>query len=95
MIQEPDFIQPSNKFTVTATVHLTPAQLVPLYKYFNLHYLGDVDANHLVNGQMVTKYPEKETQEFKTAVWNADASHLVELSVEFDLDGKPTFEIVK
>lgn len=44
---------------------------------------------------MVAKYPEKETEEFKKSVWNADVSHLVELSVEFDLDGKPTFEIVK
>ena len=91
---EPYFLEPSNKFIVEVPVSLQHHQLLQLYRYLNLHYLGDVNANHFVDGQMIPKYPEKETEEFKNATHNANASHTVALSVEFDVNGKPTFEIV-
>jgi hypothetical protein len=95
MNSEPDFLKPSNKFIVDASVILERYQLLQLHKFLNLHYLGDEDANSIVNGKLVAKYPEKETEEFKNATYNANASHSVKLSVEFDVNGKPTFEIVK
>lgn len=95
MNSEPDFLKPSNKFETNVIVQLNVSQEVQLRKFLNLHYLGDEDANHIVNGQMVAKYPEKETEEFINATRNAIKPNLLHLTVEFDVNGKPTFEIVK
>lgn len=95
MTNELDFLQPSNKFKTNVLVQLTSNQEVQLRKFLNLHYLGDEDVNHLVNGQIVSKHPEKETEEFRNASYNAVKPNLVHLTVEFDVNGKPTFEIVK
>jgi len=92
---EPYFLEPSNNFIVEVPVSLQSNQLLQLYRYLNLHYLGDVNANHFVDGQLVPAYPEKETEEFKNATYNVDSSYTVTLSVEFDVNGNPTFEIVK
>ena len=65
-------------------------------KFINLHYLGDVDANELVDGQFQAMYPEKETQEYKDATWKISSGNFrVNLAVEFDTDGNTKFEVVK
>lgn len=86
---------PENKFVVPVTIHLSTDDEVRLRKFINLHFLGDVDANTLVDGLFVPKYPEKETQEFKDATWRTTCGYTVNLAVEFDTNGNPTFEVVK
>ena len=90
-----DLLKPENKFVVPVTVELSSYDQVKLRKFINLHYLGDEDANELVDGLFVPKYPEKETQEFKNASWRISGGYTVNLAVEFDEKGNPTFEVVK
>lgn len=92
---ESNFREPSNQFIIEVPVSLQHHQVLQLYRFLNLHYLGDVNANHIEGGQMIPSYPEKETEEFKKASRNANSSHTVKLSVEFDVNGKPTFEVIK
>ena len=80
---------PENKFVVPVKVSISPADQL------KLHYLGDEDANGPVDGMFVAKYPEKETAEFKNAVSNISVGHTAYLSVEFDVNGNPTFGVVK
>jgi hypothetical protein len=90
-----DLYPPKNQFVVPITVELQADQQLQLRKYLNLYYLGDVDANELdENGNFVAKYPDKETEEFKNAVWNADATHRVEVLVTFDANGMPKLEFI-
>jgi len=89
-----NLFKPENKFIVPVTVELSSYDQVKLRKFINLHYLGDEDANQLVDGLFVPKYPEKETQEFKNASWRISGGYTVNLAVEFDEKGVPTFEIV-
>ena len=86
---------PENKFVVPVTIHLSTDDEVRLRKFINLHFLGDVDANELVDGYYQAKYPEKETQEYKDATWKISGGYTVNLAVEFDTNGNPTFEVVK
>ena len=86
---------PENKFIVPVNIILSKDDEVRLRKFINLHYLGDVDANELVDGQYQAKYPEKETQDYKDATWKISGHFRVNLAVEFDTDGNPTFEVVK
>ena len=86
---------PENKFVVPANILLSKDDEVRLRKFINLHYLGDVDANILVNDHYVALYPEKETQEYKDATWKIAGHFRVNLAVEFDTNGNPTFEVVK
>ena len=90
-----DFFVPENKFVVPVEVLLSNADQVKLRKFLNLHYLGDEDANEFVDGSYKAKYPEKETQEFKDATWRTTCGYTVNLAVEFDTNGNPTFEVVK
>jgi len=90
-----DFFKPENKFVVPVIVLLSNADQVKLRKFINLHYLGDEDANEFVNGTFKPKYPEKETEEFRNASRNTHIGHTVNLAVEFDEKGVPTFEVVK
>lgn len=85
---------PENRFTIPAKIRLSRSREMQLLKFLNLHYLGDEDANHYVDGNLVAKYPEKETQEFKEAVHRVGMGHTVNLSVEFDVNGKPTFQFI-
>ena len=55
-----DFFKPENKFVVPVSFQLLPEDEIRLRKFINLHYLGDEDANELVDGLFVPKYPEKE-----------------------------------
>ena len=90
-----DFFKPENKFVVPVSFHLLPEDEIRLRKFINLHYLGDVDANEFVDGTYKAKYPEKETTEFQNAVWKTNVGYTVNLAVEFDEKGNPTFEVVK
>jgi hypothetical protein len=94
MIDLDDLFKPENKFIVPVTVHLSPADEVKLRKFINLHYLGDEDANELVDSQFQAKYPEKETKEFKDATWKISGGYAVNLTIEFDTNGNPTFGVV-
>jgi len=85
---------PEYKFVVPVTIHLSTDDEVRLRKFINLHFLGDVDANELVDGYYQAKYPEKETQEYKDATWKISGGYTVNLAVEFDTNGNPTFEVV-
>ncbi len=87
--------EPTNKFVVPVTVELSSYDQVKLRKFINLHYLGDEDANEFVDGTYKAKYPEKETPEFQNAVWKTNVGYTVNLAVEFDEKGVPTFEVVK
>lgn len=87
--------KPENKFVVPVSVQLSATDQVKLRKFINLHYLGDEDANEFVDGTFKAKYPEKETPEFQNAVWKTNVGYTVNLAVEFDEKGVPTFEVVK
>jgi len=60
-----EMFEPSNKFVVSLKVNPLVEDEVKLRKYLNLHYLGDVDANELVDGVFKAKYPEKEQKSIK------------------------------
>jgi len=87
---------PSNEFIVPVTVGLYEHERLQLRKHLNLHYLGDEDANELnEDGVMVAKYPEKETPEFKNAVAHSYATHKFNVKVIYDVNGKPTLELIE
>ncbi len=85
----------SNEFITTVRIQLNQEQRQQLARYLNLHYLGDVNANELdENGYYVAKYPEKETQEFKDAIWRADVNHEYQVKVVFDVNGNCKLELL-
>jgi hypothetical protein len=43
--------------------------------------------------KLVPKYPDKETQEFKDAVWRADMSVDYQVKVVYDVNGKCKLEL--
>ena len=89
-----EMFEPSNKFVVSLKVNPLVEDEVKLRKYLNLHYLGDVDANELVDGVFKAKYPEKETEEYKNATDRVWRGYNVNLSVVIDENGIPTFEVL-
>ncbi len=84
----------SNEFIVDVDVRLSHDQQQELFRYLNLHYLGDVHANEMVNGFYVAKYPEKETDEFKEASRMANVTHTHKIKVIFDVNGNSRLELV-
>lgn len=85
----------SNEFITTVRIGLDHEQTHQLYRYLNLHYLGDVNANELdESGFYVPKYPEKETEEFKNAVWRANADHEFQVKVVYSVDGTCKLELL-
>jgi len=85
----------SNEFITTVAIQLNLEQRQQLIRYLNLHYLGDVNCNKLnENGHYVAKYPEKETQEFKNAIWKADVNHEYQVKVIFDVNGNCKLELL-
>ena len=89
-----DSFKPENKFIVPITIHISPADELKLLKFINLHYLGDEDANEFVDGEFRSKYPEKETEEFKNSVRNISMGYTAYIKVEFNEKGIPTFGVV-
>ena len=94
MIDLDEMFKPSNKFVVSLNVVPSKEDELKLQKYLNLHYLGDEDANSLVDGEYQTKYPEKETEAYKNAVNRVWVGYEVNLSVVIDENGIPTFEVL-
>jgi len=85
----------SNEFITFVRIQLDHEQRQQLRRYLNLHYLGDVNCNELnENGHYVAKYPEKETQEFKDAIWRADVNHEYQVKVIFDVNGNCKMEML-
>jgi hypothetical protein len=89
-----EMFEPSNKFVVTLWALPSTNDVGKLLKYLNLHYLGDVDANELVDGVFKAKYPEKETEDYKNATNRVWGGYDVNLSVTIDENGIPTFEVL-
>ena len=85
----------SNEFTTFVQIKLDIHQKRQLVRYLNLHYLGDVECNKLdENGHFVAKYPEKETQEFKDAMWKANVVHDYQVKVVYDVNGDCKLELL-
>ena len=52
------------------------------------------DEEYDENMKIVPKYPEKETQEFKDAMWRADMSVDYQVKVVYDVNGKCKMELL-
>ncbi len=84
----------SNEFIVDVDVRLSHDQQQELFRYLNLHYLGDIHCNELVNGFYVPKYLEKETPQFKEASRMASVTQSHRVKVIFDVNGNSRLELI-
>ncbi len=85
----------TNEFITFVRIELDNKQKEQLARYLNLHYLGDVDCNKKdESGFYSPKYPEKETEEFKRAVWGIYADHYYQVKVVYDVNGKCKLELL-
>jgi len=85
----------SNEFITFVRIQLDHEQKQQLNRFLNLHYLGDVNCNELdENGHFVAKYPEKETQEFKDAIWKSGMCVDYQVKVVYDVNGNCKMELL-
>jgi len=85
----------SNEFITFVRIQLDHEQKQQLNRYLNLHYLGDVNCNEYdENFKLVAKYPEKETEEFKNAMWRANMVNEYQVKVVYDVNGKCKLELL-
>jgi hypothetical protein len=85
----------SNEFTTFVRIQLDHEQKQQLNRFLNLHYLGDVNCNEYdENFKLVAKYPEKETEEFKNAMWRANMVNEYQVKVVYDVNGKCKLELL-
>lgn len=78
---------------VKALIRFNEEQVKKLNRAINEHYLGDPECNMLnENGVAVPKHPEKETPEFRNAVWRVYQTREVTLPVHFCEDGSLELE---
>ena len=85
----------SNEFITFVRIQLNHEQKQQLNRFLNLHYLGDVNCNEYdETGKLVAKYPEKETQEFKDAMWKANVVHDYQVKVVYDVNGDCKLELL-
>jgi hypothetical protein len=85
----------SNEFITFVRIQLNHEQKQQLTRYLNLHYLGDVNCNEYDEDmKIVPKYPEKETQEFKEAVWRAGMGVDYQVKVVYDVNGNCKLELL-
>jgi hypothetical protein len=85
----------SNEFITFVRIQLDHEQKQQLNRYLNLHYLNDVNCNEYdENFKLVAKYPEKETEEFKNAMWRANMVHDYQVKVVYDVNGKCKLELL-
>jgi hypothetical protein len=85
----------SNEFITFVRIQLDHEQKQQLNRFLNLHYLGDVNCNEYdENGHFVAKYPEKETEEFKNAMWRANMVNEYQVKVVYDVNGKCKLELL-
>jgi hypothetical protein len=84
----------SNEFITFVRIQLDHEQKQQLNRFLNLHYLGDVNCNEYdENFKLVAKYPEKETEEFKNAIWKINATHEYQVKVVYDVNGNCRLEL--
>ena len=94
MTEHEEELTVSNEFITFVRIELNHEQKQQLNRFLNLHYLGDVNCNEMnENGRYVAKYPEKETQEFKDALWRINAVHEYQIKVVYDVDGSCRLEL--
>jgi len=85
----------SNEFITFVRIQLNHEQKQQLNRFLNLHYLNDVNCNEYdENFKLVAKYPEKETEEFKNAMWRANMVHDYQVKVVYDVNGKCKLELL-
>ena len=85
----------SNEFITFVRIQLDHEQKQQLNRYLNLHYLNDVNCNEYdENFKLVAKYPEKETEEFKNAMWRANMVNEYQVKVVYDVNGKCKLELL-
>ena len=85
----------SNEFITFVKIQLDHEQKQQLRRFLNLHYLGDVNCNEYdENFKLVPKYPEKETQEFKNAMWRAGMCVDYQVKVVYSVDGTCKMELL-
>jgi hypothetical protein len=85
----------SNEFTTFVRIQLDHEQKQQLNRFLNLHYLNDVNCNEYdENFKLVPKYPEKETEEFKNAMWRANMVNEYQVKVVYDVNGKCKLELL-
>jgi hypothetical protein len=93
MIEREEIV--SNEFITFVRIQIDHEQKQQLNRFLNLHYLGDIHCNEMnENGRYVAKYPEKETQEFKDAVWRVNANHEFQVKVVYSVDGNCKLELL-
>lgn len=82
------------KVLAYGTVYMADSEKKELIRWINEVYLDDPEANKLVNGRYVSKYPEKETQEYLNAIYIINSGRWnLDVIVEIDTKGKPRFAI--
>jgi len=85
----------SNEFITFVRIQLDHEQKQQLNRFLNLHYLNDVNCNEYdENFKLVAKYPEKETEEFKNAMWRANMCVDYQVKVVYDVNGKCKLELL-
>jgi hypothetical protein len=85
----------SNEFITFVRIQLDYEQKQQLNRFLNLHYLGDIHCNELdESGFYFPKYPEKETEEFKDAVWRAGMCVEYQVKVVYDVNGNSKLELL-
>ncbi len=85
----------SNEFITFVRIQLDHEQKQQLNRFLNLHYLGDVNCNEYdENFKLVAKYPEKETEEFKNAMWRANMVNEYQVKVVYDVNGRCKLELL-
>ncbi len=85
----------SNEFITFVRIQLDHEQKQQLNRFLNLHYLNDVNCNEYdENFKLVAKYPEKETEEFKNAMWRANMVNEYQVKVVYDVNGKCKLELL-
>jgi hypothetical protein len=95
LIMTNEELKVSNEFITFVRIQLDHEQRQQLNRFLNLYYLGDVNCNEYdENFKLVAKYPEKETEEFKNAMWRANMVHDYQVKVVYDVNGKCKLELL-
>ena len=85
----------SNEFTTFVRIQLNHEQKQQLNRFLNLHYLGDIHCNEYdENFKLVPKYPEKESKEFKDAMWRSQTTFQFEVKLVYDVNCNCKLELL-
>lgn len=77
------------EFKVKLDGYLNRDELTEAQHAINLHYTGDTNANHWVDGKLVAKYPEieKARPEFVEAHYNVNRGFCAKVTIQLMEDG--------